>query len=76
MPIDAMSSPSEPPAQPSLPWRAASSVIMGVTGALSRTFLYACNTTETVGLDRFLELLDKRNDPNGREKGLITGRLY
>lgn len=64
------------PEKPSLPWRTASSMIMGVTGALSRTFLFACNTTETVGLNKFLRYLDSREDPADREKGLITGSLH
>jgi monolysocardiolipin acyltransferase len=64
---------SSPPAQPSLPWRAASSVVMGVTAALSRGFLYGFNKTETVGLDRFIEVLDSRKNPEDRDRGLITG---
>ncbi len=64
---------SPPPAMPSLPWRFTSSVIMGLTGSLSRGFLYGLNRIEVVGLDRFLETLDKREDIDGRERGLITG---
>jgi hypothetical protein len=66
-----MSSP--PPTQPSLPWRASSSFVMGVTGALSRAFLYGLSNTETVGLERFLEILERRKDVAGRERGLLTG---
>lgn len=61
------------PQSPSLPWRFTSSMIMGLTGALSRGFLYGLNKTETVGLDKFLQTLDKRKDVEGRERGLITG---
>jgi monolysocardiolipin acyltransferase len=28
---------------------------------------------EVIGLDRFLQTLDKRKDIEGRERGLITG---
>jgi monolysocardiolipin acyltransferase len=69
-----MSSPSNPPpAMPNLPWRFTSSLIMGLTGSLSRGFLYGLNRIEVVGLDRFLETLDKRANVDGRERGLITG---
>lgn len=40
---------------------------------MSRAFLYGLNRMEVVGLDRFLETLDKREDVHGRERGLITG---
>jgi monolysocardiolipin acyltransferase len=46
---------------------------MGLTGSLSRGFLYGLNRIEVVGLDRFLETLDRREDIDGRERGLITG---
>lgn len=59
--------------QPSLPWRMTSSLIMGLTAGLSRGFLYAFNTVEVTGLERFLDLLDKRKDVEKRERGLITG---
>ncbi|ORY69906.1 uncharacterized protein BCR38DRAFT_454809 [Pseudomassariella vexata] len=58
--------------QPRLPWRATSSFVMGVTGMLSRGFLYGLNTVEVTGLQRFLDILDKRKDPEKRERGLIT----
>jgi monolysocardiolipin acyltransferase len=66
---------TDPPSSPSLPWRATSSVVMGITGAISRTFLYGFNKTEAIGLDRFLELLDSRKDVESRKRGLITGAL-
>ena len=62
-----------PPASPSLPWRFSSSLIMGLTGSISRGFLYGLNYMEVTGLDRFLETLDKRKDVESRERGLITG---
>lgn len=64
-----------PPNQPSLPWRATSSFIMGVTGALSRSFLFGFSNTEVIGLGRFLEVLDGRKDVEARDRGLLTGTL-
>jgi monolysocardiolipin acyltransferase len=46
---------------------------MGLTGSLCRGFLYGLNYMEVIGLDRFLETLEKRDDVEGRERGLITG---
>ena len=69
-----MSSPASP-SQPSLPWRVSSSVVMGVSGALSRLFLHGASYTEVHGLDDFLQLLDSREDIDGRRRGLITGKL-
>lgn len=59
--------------QPSLSWRIGSSVVMGVTGFLSRTFLLAGNRMEVNGLDKFLRLVDERRDVDERQRGLITG---
>lgn len=59
--------------QPSLSWRMSSSLVLGATSMLCRGFLYGLNTVETTGLDRFLEILDKRKDVDKRERGLITG---
>jgi len=70
----AMSTPTlPPPATPSLPWRFSSSVIMGLTGSLSRGFLYGLNKMDVIGLDRFLETLDRRRKPEERDRGLLTG---
>ena len=68
-----MSRPLAPPPNPSLPWRITSSAIMGITGLLSRGFLFGLNSVEVTGLDKFLALLDSRRDPAKRERGLITG---
>ncbi len=68
----AMSTPNSP-SSPSLPWRFSSALIMGLTGSASRSFLYGLNHTEVIGLDRFMQVLDKREDVEGRERGLITG---
>src|SRR4051812_36718279 len=65
---------TEPPLRPSLPWRCTSSLIMGVTGAISRCFYYGFNNMEVIGLEKFKETLDRRKDPESRERGLITGR--
>lgn len=64
---------SNSPSSPSLPWRFSSALIMGLTGSASRSFLYALNRTEVIGLDRFMEALDRRREVEGRQRGLITG---
>lgn len=46
---------------------------MGLTASLSRSFLYGLNNMEVTGLENFLDILDKRKDVDGRERGLITG---
>lgn len=69
-----MSAPSSPaPQRPSLSWRLKSALVMGVTGAISRCFLYGFNTVEVTGLSRFLDILDSRKDPAKRQRGLLTG---
>lgn len=45
---------------------------MGVTGILSRGFLCGLNSVETTGLSRFVEILEGRQDPEKRQRGLIT----
>ncbi|KAJ9639507.1 Lyso-phosphatidylcholine acyltransferase [Coniosporium tulheliwenetii] len=45
---------------------------MGVTGLLTRGFLFGASRTEVHGLEGFLKLLDARKDVQGRERGLIT----
>lgn len=59
--------------QPSLSWRIASSITMGTVGVLSRLFLFGANRTEVHGLEKFLVLLDEREDIESRKRGLITG---
>ncbi|KAI0014187.1 acyltransferase [Xylariaceae sp. FL0662B] len=67
------SSPDNMPLQqPSLPWRMTSTMVMGLTAALSRVFLYGLNSVEVTGLQRFLDVLDKRKDIEKRQRGLIT----
>ncbi|KAF7561883.1 hypothetical protein G7046_g2266 [Stylonectria norvegica] len=62
-----------PPAvRPSLPWRLASTSVMGSVGVLSRAFLYGFNNVEVTGLDRLLGVLDRRKLQGGRERGLLT----
>ncbi|KAF7532087.1 hypothetical protein G7054_g8279 [Neopestalotiopsis clavispora] len=58
--------------RPSLPWRASASMITGLTGMISRGFLYGFNKVETTGLQRFLQILDEREDVDKRERGLLT----
>ncbi|KAG7114170.1 Lysophosphatidylcholine acyltransferase like protein [Verticillium longisporum] len=59
------------PLRRSLAWRLSSSVVMGLTGAISRAFLYGLNDVQTEGLKPFLKLLDERQGGN-RRQGLIT----
>lgn len=47
---------------------------MGLTGSLSRVFLYSLNSVEVTGLQRFLDILDKREDADKRQRGLLTGK--
>lgn len=70
---DSMDTSDDRPSSPSLPWRCSSSFVMGIIGSLSRGFLYGLNHMEVIGLERFMETLDKRKDIQGRERGLITG---
>ena len=58
---------------PTLLSRTASSMVMGLTGVISKCFLYGLNKVEVVGLPKFLEILDSRRDPDARQRGLITG---
>ena len=67
--------PQQEPARPSLPWRIASTSVMSVTGLLSKGVMNGINTTETFGLEGFLDLLERRKDPAKRERGLITSGL-
>ena len=67
-----MTSPLE---QPSLPWRVGSSLVMGFIGSIFRVALFGANRTKVHGLEGFLELLDERRNIEGRERGLLTGKL-
>ena len=53
--------------------RLKSALIMGMTGIISRCFLYGFNSVEVTGLSRFIALLDSRKDPAKRQRGLLTG---
>ena len=66
---------ADDPPLPSLLWRAGSTAIMGFVGTLTRAFMHGPNWQDAHGLDGFLELLDKRADVGGRQRGLITGML-
>ncbi|KAL8954776.1 MAG: hypothetical protein Q9183_006939, partial [Haloplaca sp. 2 TL-2023] len=68
-----MDSEDPPSKEPGLPWRIGSAAIMGFVGSASRLFMFGANSTEVHGLDSFLETLDRRKDPEQRERGLITG---
>ena len=58
--------------EPPLSFRIPSTLTIGIVGFLSRSFLYALSRTETQGLERLLDVLDKRKDETKRERGLIT----
>jgi hypothetical protein len=62
-----------PQRRPNGLWRGSSAMVMGLTGALSKGFLHGLNEIETTGLDRFVRLLESRQDPFQRQRGLITG---
>ena len=62
-----------PQSQPSGPWRAGATFVMGVTGSLFRGLMYGANQLEVHGLEKFLQVLDGRKDVKARERGLITG---
>lgn len=66
---------STPPHSPGLPWRFTSSLIMGLTGGVSRAFYFGLNSMEIIGLQKFLETVDRRKDVEGRKRGLITGKV-
>lgn len=66
--------PEEQPEAPSAPWRAASAFTMGAVGLLCKGFLSGLSKVETHGLDKFLKLLDERENVEGRQRGLITGK--
>lgn len=62
-----------PQQRPNGLWRGASAMTMGFTGTTSKLFLNAFNSVETVGMDKFLKLVESRNNPYERQRGLITG---
>ena len=62
---------SQPPL-PSLSWRVGSTLVMGAVGSFFRLVLGA-NTVDVHGLDRFMDMLDRREDVSRRKRGLITG---
>ncbi|GLI78420.1 lyso-phosphatidylcholine acyltransferase [Penicillium ochrochloron] len=57
---------------PSLPWRAMSNITMWGVAGLCRGFLSALSSAELHGGEAFTALLDSRQDPSQRTKGLIT----
>jgi len=64
--------PEEQSEAPSRPWQAASSVTIGAVGLLCKGFLNGFSRVETHGMDKFLQLLDERQDVAGRQRGLLT----
>ncbi|KAK4031918.1 hypothetical protein C8A01DRAFT_41645 [Parachaetomium inaequale] len=67
-----MATPAPAPQRPSFSLRLKSAMIMGMTGVLSKCFLYGFNRVEVTGLSRFLDILDSRRDPANRQRGLLT----
>jgi monolysocardiolipin acyltransferase len=65
---------AEDPRPPSLPWRIGSAALVGFTGTLARIFMNVPNSQKAHGLAPFLQLIDKRADPEGRQRGLLTGK--
>lgn len=65
-----------PQRRPNGLWRGSSAMVMGLTGTLSKGFLNGLNEVQTTGLDNFVKLLDSREDPFQRQRGLITGMPY
>lgn len=51
-------------------------MVMGMTGSASKAFLNGLNEVQTTGLDNFVKLLDSREDPFQRQRGLITGMQF
>ncbi|KAF2875351.1 hypothetical protein BDV95DRAFT_564967 [Massariosphaeria phaeospora] len=64
--------PDEQPTAPSRQWQAGSAFTMGAVAMICRGFLYGLSKPEAHGLDQFLQLLDERDDVEGRQRGLIT----
>lgn len=62
-----------PQRRPNALWWGASAMTMGLVGTTSKLFLNLFNSVETVGLDNFLKLVESREDPLERQRGLITG---
>ena len=62
-----------PQRRPNGLWRGSSAMVMGLTGTVSTGFLNGLNEVQTTGLDNFVKLLDSREDPFQRQRGLITG---
>lgn len=62
-----------PQRRPNGLWRGSSAMTLGLTTTASKVFLNAFNSLETIGLDNFLKLVEERNDPFERQRGLITG---
>lgn len=65
--------PEEQPEAPSGPWRAASTFTMATVGLLCKGFLTGLSNVETHGMEKFLKLLDERENVEERQRGLLTG---
>ncbi|CAN8097080.1 unnamed protein product [Discula destructiva] len=61
-----------PQRRPNGLWRGSSAMVLGLTTSISKGFLNGFNSLETIGLENFVKLLEERNDPFERQRGLIT----
>ncbi|PHH52250.1 Lysophosphatidylcholine acyltransferase [Ceratocystis fimbriata CBS 114723] len=59
------------PDLPTLPWRMASSAVIGAIGLVCKTYLYGLNNVKVTGMEHLLEKLDARR-ANRSERGLLT----
>ena len=50
-------------------------MVMGMTATASRIFLYGLNDVEVIGMQPFLDVLDRRQNVMERHKGLLTGAI-
>ncbi len=71
--LTSMDAAKGPHLQPSLSSRITAAVVTGLTGVWCKGFLYGLNQVEVIGLDKFLRLLESRQDVEKRQRGLITG---
>ena len=58
----------------SLLWYAASTIVLLLTGTISKILLACASKTETKGLDNFVKLLEERENVSKRSQGLLTGK--
>lgn len=62
---------SDIPHLPTLPWRLASSAVMGAMGLICKGYLYGLNHVTVTGLEHLTDKLDEHR-AGRRERGLLT----